>query len=308
MSMKIGFIGLGKMGMEMASRLVEAGHEVVGYNRTRARSEELARRGGKTAKTIADAARDSELVITMVADDSAVEEVVFEPGGLLESLSAGRIHVSMSTVSPTLTRRLAQAHASRGQKFVSACVLGRPEAAAGGQLYVLPAGDAGSIQLLQPVFQVLGQKTLELGPEPAASNLMKLGCNFLIASVIESLSEVYALMTKSTHLDPERFLDVLTSTLFSGSVYEVYGRHVIAGEFKAGFRVPLAMKDIELGIAAGKEAGAPMPLASLIRDRFITAIARGWADLDWSALSLVSLEAAGLPQDAKAERAKRLAA
>ena len=300
--MRIGIVGLGEMGLSMATRLVAAGHEVTGYNRTASRSQELVKRGGKAARNLEEAAKFSEVVITMLSDDAAVEEIVIGSGRLIEFLPEDAVHISMSTISPSLCRRLGRVHASRKKKFVSAPVLGRPEAAEQGSLFILTAGDSEAMNRVRPVFSALGQKTFELGSDPGAANLVKLCCNFMIASVIESLSETFALVRKAEGIDHEQYLKVLTGTIFTGPVFETYGRHVLEHDFKPGFRVPLALKDLELGIAAGKESAVPLPLASLIRDRLITAIAQGMENLDWSSLALVSLRAAGMSPEEKRKR------
>ena len=283
----------------MAGRLVAAGHEVVGFNRTKSKAEEFARKfEAKTASSVADAVRQSELAITMLSDDASVEAVVSEPNGILQALPKGGIHLSMSTISPTLSRKLSRLHANQGQKYVSSPVLGRPEAAEQGKLFILTSGlasgDTELVSRLKPVFEAMGQKVFEMGTDPGAANLTKLSCNFLIAAVIEALSEAFALIRKAECIDPEVYLNLLTGTLFSGGVFQVYGKNVLEHHFKPGFKVPLGLKDIELGIAAGKEASVPLPLASLIRDHFVSAIAQGWGDLDWSALALVALRAAGM--------------
>ena len=296
--MKIGIVGLGEMGLSMATRLAAAGHEVIGYNRTASRSQELVRRGGKAAQSLEEAAKFSEVVITMLSDDAVVEEIVLGSGRLIEFLAQDAVHISMSTISPSLSRRLERVHASRKRKFVSAPVLGRPEAAEQGSLFILTSGltsgETEAMDRVRPVFSALGQRSFELGSDPGAANLVKLCCNFMIASVIESLSETFALVRKAEGIDHEQYLKVLTGTIFTGPVFETYGRHVLEHDFKPGFRVPLALKDLELGIAAGKESAVPLPLASLIRDHLVTAIAQGMENLDWSSLAVVSLRAAGM--------------
>jgi 3-hydroxyisobutyrate dehydrogenase-like beta-hydroxyacid dehydrogenase len=231
----------------------------------------------------------------MLADDTAVEDVALRPRGLIESMPAGSVHVSMSTISPSLSRRLAKAHASQGQRYVSATVLGRPEAAEQGKLYVLASGEPGAIAQVRPLLEAMGQRIFDVGDDAGAANLVKVSCNFLIASAIESLSEAFALVRKAGCIDPQKYLEILINSLFACGVYEVYGKHVLEHDFRPGFRVPLALKDIELGIAAGKDVAVPMPLAGLIRDHLVEAVAHGWKDLDWSSLALVSLDAAGLP-------------
>ncbi len=291
--MKIGFIGLGHMGAGMAGNLVRAGHEVTVYNRTPGKAKGLVDQGAYLAAQVADACR-GEAVITMLADDSAVEGVVFNSGGVLQSLRKGAIHVSMSTISVDLSRRLNQAHADAGQRFVSAPVFGRPEAAEAAKLFIIPAGADDVVDACMPLFEAMGQKTVRIGTMAHSANLVKLSGNFLIASIMEALAEAMALVGKAG-IDPHRYYEVLTSTLFTGPLFTNYGRLIAEQKFRpAGFAAPLGEKDIRLTLAAAETLRVPMPLASLLRDRFLTLIARGGEDLDWSALGQLAADDAGL--------------
>lgn len=291
--MQVGFIGLGHMGQAMASNLLQAQHHVTVYNRTRSRAEELVPKGARIAESAAEACR-AEVVITMLADDHAVEQVVLGENGVLSALPAGRIHVSMSTISVALSQRLAEAHAAAGQGYVAAPVFGRPEAARAGKLFIVAAGAAGALETCRPLFEAMGQSSFVVGQDPATANVVKLAGNFLIASVIESLGEVFALVRKHG-MDPSTVLDVLTGTLFSAPVYRTYGSLIAQQRYEpAGFQLLLGLKDLRLTLAAAENAAAPMPVASLIRDHFLTAIARGYQDQDWSALARISAENAGL--------------
>ena len=210
--MNVGFIGLGHMGSEMARNLLKAGHRVVVYNRTRSKSEGLASAGAAVADNVG-AACDSEVVITMLADDAAVAEIAFGDEKVVAELPSNAVHVSMSTISVALSERLAEAHSKAGQAFVAAPVFGRPEAAAAAGLFIVVAGEDHAIGRCQPLFDVMGQKTFRVGSKPSGANLVKLSGNFLIASIIESLGEAFALVRKSG-IDPQRYLEVLTGTLF----------------------------------------------------------------------------------------------
>ncbi len=291
--MNLGFIGLGGMGLPMARNLLRAGHSLIVYNRTRSRAESLAREGAHVAATPAEAAR-ADAVITMLADDAALEAVVFGAGGILDALPRGAVHISMSTVSAAISRRLAEAHAARGQAFVAAPVLGRPEAAAAAKLVILAAGAEQDVARCQPLFAALSQKTFVISADPPAANIVKICCNFLIASVVESLGEAFALARKSG-IAPQEFLGVLTGTPYTAPLYTTYGT-IIANERYSppGFKLPLGLKDVRLALAAADAAGVPLPLGSLMRDHFLTALARGYGDLDWSAIARVSAENAGL--------------
>jgi 3-hydroxyisobutyrate dehydrogenase-like beta-hydroxyacid dehydrogenase len=291
--MRIGFIGLGQMGAAMAGRLLQAGHELTVYNRTPGKAQGLIDRGAHLADRVADASR-GEAVITMLADDGAVEGAVFGEGGLLQGLARGAIHVSMSTISVALSERLTAAHASAGQRFVSAPVFGRPDRAAAGELFVVAGGPPDAVDALTPLFAAIGRKTFHIGRAPRDANLVKLSGNFLIASVLEALGEAMALVHKGG-IDRQRYFELLTSTLFTGPVFTNYGGLIAQQKFEpAGFAAPLGEKDIRLALAAAETLRVPMPLASLIHDRLLTLIARGGERLDWSALGKLAANDAGL--------------
>lgn len=290
--MKVGFIGLGNMGSPMAANLLKAGNDLVVYNRTAAKAQELVKQGARHAGRIADACK-GDAVFTMLADDHAVESVVFGGEGIIENLKEGAVHISCSTISVALSDRMAEAHRAAGQRFVSAPVFGRPEAAAVAKLFVAVAGAPDALDDCAPLFDAIGQRTFRFGDKPSSANLVKLSGNFLIASVIESLSEAMALVGKGG-LDQRQYLEFLTSTLFSAPVYKTYGGLIAEKKFTpAGFVAPLGLKDVRLTLAAGEQLRVPLPLASLIRDRFLTLLARGGESLDWSAISRVASEDSG---------------
>jgi 3-hydroxyisobutyrate dehydrogenase-like beta-hydroxyacid dehydrogenase len=292
--MKVGFIGLGHMGTGMATNLLKAGHEVTVYNRTRAKAEALVMGGAKEATTIADACR-GDAVFTMLANDNVVEAVVLGEAGIFESLPAGAIHISSSTISVALAERLAAAHADVRQGFVAAPVFGRPELAAAGNLYVLAAGEQAAVQRAAPLFEAIGQKTFVVSETPKAAYLVKLSGNFLIGSVIEALGEAMAFVGKGG-LDTRQYVDILTSTLFDAPIYKTYGTLLAQGKFEpAGFAAPLGQKDIRLVLAAAEDLRVPMPIASLLRDRFLTLLAHGGDRLDWSAIGALAVQDARSP-------------
>jgi 3-hydroxyisobutyrate dehydrogenase-like beta-hydroxyacid dehydrogenase len=293
-AMRIGFIGLGNMGAAMAANLLAAGHEVTAYNRTHDKVDALAAKGARPARTVADAC-GGEVVVTMLANDEAVEAVSFAADGVVASLPAGAVHVSSSTISLALAERLTAAHADAGQRFVSAPVFGRPEAAAAAKLFVVAAGAAGDIDDLVPMFDAVGQRTFVVGDEPKAANLVKVSGNFLIASVIESLGEALALVAKGG-VDTGAYLDLLTSTLFDAPAYRTYGGLVARREFEpAGFAATGGLKDVRLVLEAGETLQVPLPVASLLRDRFLTLLATGGGHLDWSAIGALSAWESGGP-------------
>jgi len=290
--MKIGFIGLGHMGTGMACNLVKAGHEVTVYNRSPEKATPLVEQGARATSEITDACA-GELVITMLADDHAVESVVLGASGVVASLGNNAVHASMSTVSVALSERLAAAHATAGQRYVAAPVFGRPEAAAAGKLFIVAAGADQAIDACLPAFAALGQKTFRIGDRPEAANLVKLSGNFLIAAMIESLGEALALVSKGG-IDRRVYLDLLTSTLFTAPVYKNYGGMIAEGKFEpAGFAAPLGQKDIRLTLAAAEALRVAMRLASLLRDRFLTLLAQGGENLDWSAIARLAAKDSG---------------
>lgn len=290
--MKVGFIGLGQMGSGIAKNLLKAGHDVTVYNRTRAKAEALVSKGAKVAATPGDACK-GDAVFTMLADDKAVEAVVFDAGGILASLGKGAIHISSSTISVALSKRLAEAHAQAGQRYVAAPVFGRPEAAEAAKLFVVAAGPPAAVKAVSPLFDAIGQKTFVVSEAAEAANIVKLSGNFLIAAVIESLGEAMALVGKAG-IDKHQYLDILTSTLFGAPVYKTYGNLIADAKFSpAGFAAPLGLKDVRLALAAGEDLRVPLPLASLLRDRFLTLLANGGEDLDWSAVGSLAAKDAG---------------
>ena len=291
--MKIGFIGLGRMGSAMARNLLRAGHQVAVYNRRREKAEALAAEGARTADSPADACRDSAAVMTMLADDSAVERVVFGENGLASALANGAVHVSSSTISTALAQRLTAEHTQRGQGYVSAPVFGRPEAAESRKLIVVAAGPSELVERCRPLFDAIGRQTYVAGSEPWQANAVKLCGNFMLASMIEAFAEAYATLRKAG-VDPHVFLEIVNS-LFASPVYGSYGRIIAEERFDpAGFALKLGLKDIRLALETAGECAAPMPLASLIRDHFLSAMAHGQAELDWSSVARVVARNAGV--------------
>lgn len=290
--MKLGFVGLGHMGTAMAANLLAAGHTLLAHNRTLAKAQPHVKNGATLAKTPAEAAV-GEVVITMLADDAAVEAVVFGPDGILEALAPGAIHVSMSTISVALSERLAEAHAERGQHYVAAPVFGRPDAAAARKLFIAAAGPADVVARLQPVFDALGQRTFVVSDSAPNANVVKLSGNFLIMAVIEALGEAFALIDKAG-IDREEYLDLLVSTLFGAPVYKTYGGLIAKEGYEpAGFKAALGYKDVRLTREAAQSLDVKMPLADLIAQRFATLVEAGGADMDWSALALLAKRDSG---------------
>jgi 3-hydroxyisobutyrate dehydrogenase-like beta-hydroxyacid dehydrogenase len=262
------------------------------FNRTPGKSSALIELGAHEAATLAGAC-SGEIVITMLSDDEAASNVALGSGGLVENLSKGAIHLSMSTISVATSKRLAQAHAQAGQRYVAAPVMGRPDMAAAAKLFIVAAGDPAAIDACRSVFDALGQKTSTIGAEPSAANLVKLTANFLQAAVIESLGEAIALIGKAG-IDRRAYVELLTSTIFTAPAYKIFGPLIAAGTFgPAAFAAPLGYKDIRLALAEAETLRVPMPLASLLHDRFLRLFAQGGDNLDWSAIGGLATQDAG---------------
>jgi 3-hydroxyisobutyrate dehydrogenase-like beta-hydroxyacid dehydrogenase len=293
--MKIGFIGLGRMGAAMAANLVKAGHDVTVFNRSPSKNRALLDMGAQEAMNVADACR-GEAVITMLADDAAVAAVTLPDEGILQNLPPGAVHISMSTTSVELSKRLAQVHAERGQRFIAAPVFGRPEMAATGKLFIVTAGDPAAIAECKPLLEAIGQKIFAIGTDPPAANLVKLSGNFLTASAIEALGEAIALVSQFG-IDKDAFVILLASSIFPAPAYATYGELIAQGRFQpARFAAPLGFKDIRLTLAAAADLHVPMPLGCLLHDRFQRLLNEGGEDLDWSAIGGLAAHDAGDPQ------------
>jgi len=291
--MKIGFVGLGRMGFPIARNLLRAGHELVAYNRSRDKAEAAAKEGMHTAATPAEAAHGADAVVSMLADDPAVADVTFGEHGIAAGLATGAAHIGSSTISVNLARRLAAEHGKRQQAYVSAPVFGRPDAAEAKKLVVAVAGESHVIERYQPLFDAIGRRTFVAGSEPWQANTVKLNGNFMIASVVETFAEAFATMRKAG-IDRHLFLDIMNE-LFQSPVYKIYGGAIVAERFDpALFALKLGLKDVRLALEAAQELGVPMPFASILRDHMLSAVANGQGDLDWSSLALVAARSAGL--------------
>jgi 3-hydroxyisobutyrate dehydrogenase-like beta-hydroxyacid dehydrogenase len=294
LTMKIAFIGLGNMGSHMARHLLRAGHDLTVWNRTSSKADELRAHGAKVGKSTGETARDAEVVITMLADDQAVESAILHSEGVLDHLPKGAVHISMSTVSVALSQKLAEEHSKRGQQYIAAPVFGRPDAAEAGKLFVVAAGERSAVERCKPLLETLGQRVFVMGDKPEMANVVKLSGNFLIASVIESLGEAIAL-TRKYGIDPHNYVEFLTNSLFAAPVYKTYGGIIADEKYKpAGFKLRLGLKDVRLALAAAESVDTPLPFASLLRDHMLTAIGRGMEEMDWSSTAKLAAENAGL--------------
>ncbi len=290
--MDIGVIGLGGMGLGMAANLLKAGHRVVVWNRSPGPVATLTALGAVAAKSPGDAFR-GEATLTMLADDPAVRNVVLDSGAL-DGARAGLVHVVSATISVALAQELEIRHGDRGLGYVAAPVLGRPDVAEQGQLNVLVAGDEASITKVQPLLDAIGKRSWRVGEAPHQANVAKLQVNFMIAAAIETMAEAFTVAEKSG-VNPHFMYELITETLFAAPAYKTYGQFIVDQQFEpAKFKLKLGLKDIRLALAAGEAVDAPAPLAALLRDNFIDAIAHGGADLDWAGLATVARRRAGL--------------
>jgi len=292
--MDVGFIGLGTMGSRIVANLVKAGHKVRVWNRSRPPVDALAR-AGATAVSTAREAFSGDAVFSMLADDAAVQAVI-DP--LLEGAPKGLVHVNMATISVALARELAAQHKQRGLTYISATVFGRPELAAAGKLTIVVAGEPGAIARLQPLFDVIGQKTYPMGSQPERANVVKLAGNFMLGAAVEAMSEASA-MASRYGIPPADFLKVLTEGVFSAPAYISYGAAIASQRYEpAGFRLALTLKDLRLALTAADQVAAPMPLADVVHDSLLDAFANGDGERDLAALAKVSLRRAGLEKSA----------
>jgi 3-hydroxyisobutyrate dehydrogenase-like beta-hydroxyacid dehydrogenase len=293
--MRIGFIGLGSMGAAIAANLIESGHDVRVFNRSPARAESLREKGASVVSTPAQAAQAADVVFTMVADDAALDAVTFGEAGIIAGLRSGALHISMSTISVAAAQGHAAIHRDAGVGFVSAPVFGRPDAAAARKLFIMAAGADNDLKVAMPLLEQLGQSVGVVGAEPSQANLVKLIGNFMLSVIIETLGEACAVAGKAG-LDPMHLVELLTSANFNAPPYKIYGSLIASQRFQPpAFSLPLGQKDNRLMLAAAEALDVPLPLAGLIRDRFLTLRSQGiGAEHDWSAVALCALSDAGL--------------
>lgn len=295
---RIGVVGLGHMGSAFVENLIVDGYQVTVYDRNEKHAAPLVAKGATGAAGIGDLA-GCEAVLTSLPDDDVLEAVTLRDPGLIHVLAPGAIHVSMSTVSPGLSRRLAQQHRLAGQSYVAAPVLGNPDLARERKLFLIVSGLSSALTRISPVLKPLGQRMFVLGDDAGAANLMKLAGNVLTALTMQSMGEVFALLRKGG-VDAKVAFEVLTNSLFDGEVHKTYGGKIVEGRYSPpGMTTPLALKDLRLALAEAEHTAVPMPAASLVHDRLVATIARGWAELDWSALGLLAASDAGLPSGKK---------
>jgi 3-hydroxyisobutyrate dehydrogenase-like beta-hydroxyacid dehydrogenase len=291
--MKLGFIGTGRMGQAMVRRMLEAKHDVGVYNRTAAKAKPLADAGAKIVASIADAARYGEVTYTMLADDAALEDVVFQ-SGLLAALPKGGIHVCAGTHGIPVIRKIKQAHADKGHLLVAAPMMGRPELVSSGTAGVFASGPAEALGKCKPLFEAIARRTFEGGNDPEAATAMKIANNFVLGAAIEAMGEGFSL-TRKYGVPTSVFYDVMTDGLFNCSAYKVYGKIMVDESYaKVGQMAALGLKDANLALEAGNLAAVPLPSGNVWRDRLIGAVAHGDGDKDWAVMALEQARASGL--------------
>ncbi len=288
--MRTTFLRLGSMGAPMARLLIDAGHDVTVYNRTAAKAQAFAETGARVADTAKDAIAGADVLITMLADEHALQEVL---DGALAALPRGALHISMSTISVAYSRQLIERHTQYNQRYVAAPVFGRPDAAAARKLWIVAAGRADDRARARPLLEAMGQGVIAVGDDPVSANTVKLAGNHVIAGMLQSLGESFALVRKAG-VSAEQFLDII-NRLFKSPVYENYGNNIAAEQFSPpGFKLRLGLKDMRLILAAADASETPMPLASLLHDRMLGAVVQGMGDLDWSVVGRLAADDAGL--------------
>ncbi len=293
--MNIGFVGLGQMGVAMARNLSRAGYTLTVYNRSAEKAEGLRGAGATVASSPAEVARHSEVVFSMLADDSAAREVTLGPNGISSGLGQGQLHVSCSTISVALATQLAAEHIAKGQRYLSCPVFGRPDAAEAKKLVTVPAGNAADIEQIRPLLDAMGRGTFIAGEEPWQANLFKLCGNFMLASMVETFGEAFAALRKAG-ADHHAFFQAITE-VFGSPVYKNYGGMIVDEKFEpAAFPLKLGFKDLRLALEAAQDLNVPMPIAGALRDQYLSALAHGQEQLDWSSVALVPARNAGLPR------------
>jgi 3-hydroxyisobutyrate dehydrogenase-like beta-hydroxyacid dehydrogenase len=292
--MNVGFIGLGKMGQGMSRRILGGSHDLLVYNRTREKASELADAGATVAASIAEVCRGRDVVITMVSDDTAVKDVTLGEGGVRDSLPPGAVHLCMGTHSVAAIQALSAAHAQKNQNMVCAPVLGRPDAAAAGQLGIVAGGPADAVKQCEPLFEVIGRRTFEAGAKQEGAAAIKLSNNFVLGAAIEAMGEAFSLVRKYGVM-PQVLFDVMTDALFASPAYKIYGKIIVDESYdKAGFKTLQGLKDLNLVLAAADQARVPMPSANNVRDRLLGAIAHGDGDKDWAVMAREQNRASGI--------------
>ncbi|MDB4903281.1 MAG: 6-phosphogluconate dehydrogenase [Mucilaginibacter sp.] len=282
MEKKIGFIGLGNMGINMAKNLISEGYHLQVYNRTISKADELEKGSITKCKTPAEAADGVQIVITMLSEDEVLKETVSGKNGILEKLPKNSLHISMSTVAPETSQLLAKQHKDAGCQLLSAPVFGRPEAAAAKKLWICTSGDQQSKEIAKPILECLGQGTFDFGEDVGGANVVKIAGNFMIMASLEIMAEAYTLAEKNG-LDRLKVAEFFGSTLFNAPIFQNYGKLIAKKQYEpVGFKSKLGYKDARLAFKLSQSSETPMPVGTAVHNRLLAAVAKGWGETDWA--------------------------
>jgi len=295
MKTKIGFLGLGNMGLPIVKNLIEAGYHVQVYNRSISKADELDQSAITRCSTPAEAATDVKFVLSILSDDEVVREAITGEDGILMTMAEDAIHISMSTISPETSKEMADLHEESGSLYLTSPVFGRPDAAAAKKLWVCISGQRAIKDLAKPILETIGQGVIDFGEDVRAANVVKLTGNFMILASLELMSEAYTLAEKY-NVDRNAVSEFLSSTLFSAPIFKNYGKLIAQKQYEpVGFKAKLGYKDARLAFQLSQLSETPMPLVSLIHNRMLSAVAKGWGDRDWvEAISRGVTDDAGL--------------
>jgi len=282
MTQNVGFIGLGIMGAPMALNLVKAGFNVTAYNRTRSKAEPLARAGGRIAATPAEAARDAEVIVTIVSDTAAMEEVVCGKAGVLETVRSEAILIDSSTISPAVSRKLASLLAGKGASLLDAPVTGSKHGAEKGELTFMIGGERAVLERAMPVLKVLGKKHIYCGQQ-GLGLAAKLAMNAILATMVEIFSEGFVMAAKAG-VPPQTLLEIMQSSLARSGIIDFKAPFVFKGDFTPYFPLKLMHKDLELAMEAAYAQNLPMPATAAVKEVYGAAKAQGQGDLDYAAV------------------------
>ena len=292
--MKVGFIGLGRMGQGMARRILGAGHDLCVFDVVKSQAEPLAKDGARVAPGVGDLARDREIVVTMLVEDAVLADVAFRPHGLCASLPRGAIHLVMGTHGVAVIREVERRHRDAGQTLVAAPVLGRPDLAAAGQLGIVAAGPEEAVARCNELLGVMGRRTFLAGAKPESATAIKLANNAVLGCAMVAMAEGFALVRKYG-VAPQVFQDVMTEGLFAAPAYKIYGQKMVDGSYdQVGSPITVGLKDANLISETAGLAGVPMPSHNVYRDRLLGAVAHGDGNRDQAVLAREQARASGL--------------
>ena len=292
--MKVGFIGLGRMGQGMARRILDGGHSLSVHDAVMSQAAAAVAAGASAAATVADVCKDRDVVVTMLVEDATVTDVTLGRGGIRDSLPAGSIHLAMGTYGVAAIRTLARAHADAHQFLVAAPVLGRPDLAASGQLGIVTGGPEAALRRCQPLFEVIGRRTFHAGELPEAATVVKLSNNLVLGCAMVAMAEGFSLVRKYG-VEPQVLYEVMTEGLFSAPAYKGYGKTMVDQTYEPpGSPITVGLKDANLIQAAADLARVPLPSFNVYRDRLLGAVAHGDGDKDQAALAREQARACGL--------------